>query len=423
MNNCYVKGGDFNVNKLTEHKNNFNLKYQNNEELCRVVSDLVQIDEVLRPDPTFLAKKPQVVYDNVDHINKHQLEETPVELVEVPVHTFQKKRTENLVNNAPPVNSKISHPLDHEEHYVKPGEEVIYGEPKTVRTYVDENSRRAYKGDTPTEVVRLKNAYDPNRHEEEKEVSNQYKSIPYTPVTVHKKQSPNYTDSTPKTTYVNSQPNTTYTYQQPETQPYVNSQPTTTYTYEQPQPQVEAEPYVNSQPKTTYTNEQPQPQVKAKPYVNSQPKTTYTYEQPKSQVETQPNTTYTYEQPQPQVETEPYVNSQPITTYEQPQPQTYVNSEPKTTNIENPPKPEPKTKELKYDVSRRQTVQFHNLKFDNHESETEPENRFEEPVLRRQAENGEDLSSIPPEGRVIRSRVKIKDAEGNIVEEYEEPVK
>ena len=89
-----------------------------------------------------------------------------------------------------------------------------------------------------------------------------------------------------------------------------------------------------------------------------------------------------------------------------------MNSSP--TYTQNPPQEDPKSNELRYDVSERKTVQFHNLKFDNRASETEPENRFEEPVKSRIAESGEDLESFPPEGKVIRKRIKIKDAEGNL---------
>ena len=215
MNSCYVKGGDFNVNKLNQFKDEFNMKYQANQELCQVVSDLVQIDESMRPDPTVMAKVPQVVYQNVDEINNQ-------EIVEVETNTFHKKKVEPYVhapvNAHPPVESN-SHPLDHEEHYVKPGEEVVYGEPKVVRTYVDENSRRADMGEVKTEIVRLKNAYDPNRHEEEPEVSNQYKSTPYAQPQVYKKQAPAYKSTTP-----------TYTYNQPTTT-YVNSSPSVSYTH------------------------------------------------------------------------------------------------------------------------------------------------------------------------------------------------
>ena len=369
MNNCYVKGGDFNVNKLNEHKDEFNMKYQNNPNLCQVVSDLVQIEESMRPDPTVMAKVPQVVYQNVDDLNDRE------EIVEVETNTFYKKKAEPYVHNAAPVESQTAHPLDHEEHYVKPGEEVVYGEPKVVRTYVDENSRRADKGEVKTEIVRLKNAYDPNKHEVEEEVSNQYKSTPYAGPQVYKRQAPEYKSSTP--TYVNAQPQMTYKYNQPPTTTYVNSSPNynqpTTTTYENSSPNY-------NQPTTTT-------------YVNSSP----TYNQP---------TTTTY------------VNSSP--TYAQPT-TTYVNSSP--TYTQNPPQEDPKSNELRYDVSERKTVQFHNLKFDNRASETEPENRFEEPVKSRIAESGEDLESFPPEGKVIRKRIKIKDAEGNIVEEYDEPVK
>ena len=328
LNNCYVKGGDFNVDKLNEHLNQFNQRYARNPNLCRVVSDLVQVDESMRPDPSFLARQPQVVYQEpIDFDNQNQEEVK---------NTFY-KRTEVGVNNAPPTESVQPHPLDHEEHYVKPGEEVVYGEPKVVRTYIDENSRRKDKGQNQAEIIRLKNAYDPNRHDIEPEVNTQYTSVP--PMTVYKKQaSPTYVSNTPAQTYNQAPPK-----------------------------------YVSHTPAQTYQ---------------------------------QPTTTYTYQQP--------------TTTYVEPQ-ETYVQASPAYL----PPAPkENKPKNLEYVVSERKAVEFHNLKFDNvNQSETEPENRFEEPIKSRIAEKGEDMESFPPEGKVIRKRVKIKNAEGEIIEEYDEPVK
>ena len=487
MNNCYVKGGDFNVNKLNEHKDNFNLKYQQNPELCRVVSDLVQIEEEMRPDPTVIAKEPQVIYQEYvnpeDNIDNH---------TEVAKNTFFKRQANPEVkSSSPQIDSHQPHPLDHEEHYVKPGEEVVYGEPKVVRTYIDENSRRTEKGEVKTEIVRLKNAYDPNRHDVEQPVNaqyqstfqpnNEYKSSPQPGVTVYKKQaeSPNYTNTTPtytfnaptttfvnaqpKTTFVNAQPTTNYENGQPVTTTYVEAQPTTTtyingqpvnttyveaqptITYENGQPvttYVKAEPiityengqpvttYVNAQPTITYENEQP-----VTTYVNAQPTTTYENGQPvTTYVNAQP--TITYENGQPvtttfvnaQPTTTTYVNGQPVTT-------TYVNAQPEIIYTENNEKVvssyqkveiEKEVKEttnLEYVISERQAIEFHNLKFEQNQSETEPENRFEEPVKSRIAEEGEDLESFPPEGKIIRKKIKIKNAEGEIIEEYDEPVK
>jgi serine/threonine protein kinase len=385
LNNCYVKGGDFNVDKLNEHLDQFNQRYSRNPNLCRVVSDLVQVDESMRPDPSFLARQPQVVYQEpIDLENLNQEEEVK--------NTFY-KRAEVGVNNAPPVESTQPyptesvqpHPLDHEEHYVKPGEEVVYGEPKVVRTYIDEKSRRKDKGQNQAEIVRLKNAYDPNKHDVEPEVNTQYTSVP--PMNVYKKQAPPtyvsnrpaQTYNPPTTTYVSSTPAQTYN---PPTTTYVSSTPS--QAYDQP-----TTTYVNSTPAQTYN----QPTTT---YVNSTPAQTYN----------QPTTTYTYKQP--------------TTTYVEPE-ETYVQASPAYL----PPAPkENKPKNLEYVVSERKAVEFHNLKFDNvNQSETEPENRFEEPVKSRVAEKGEDMESFPPEGKVVRKRVKIKNAEGEVIEEYDEPVK
>lgn len=437
VNNCYIKGGDFNQDKLNEHKKKFNEKYQRNPDLCRVVSDLLQIDEDKRPDPSFLARGPQVVYQEM--IDPRTLNDE-VEETKNAGFNFNKKRVE--VNNSPRVQSNQPHPLDHEEHYVKPGEEVVYGEPKVVRTYVDENTRRAQKGDVQNEVVKLKNAYDPNKHEVEPQVNTQFQSrVPPTeykstqPV-IYKKQAPTYTSEQPKqtytynqpttTTYVNSQPTTTYGNAQPVTTTYVNGQPTTiyentqpvtTYVDNQPTTYVNAQPttttYVNGQPTTTYVNTQP-----TTTYVNTEPTTTYVNGQPTTTyVNAHPTTTYVDNQPTKTT----YVNGQPVTTYTNYEPkENYVNASPTMTG--EPAKKD--SKKLEYVISERDAIEFHNLKFKNvNQSETEPENRFEEPVKSRIAESGEDMNSFPPEGKVVRKRIKIKNAEGEIVEEYDEPVK
>ena len=454
LNNCYVKGGDFNVDQLNQHKARFDQKYRENPALCRVVSDLTHVDEEMRPDPSMATKEPQVVHQEFIH---------PAEVVEhhveVNANAFNKKQANPEYKNAAPTESKAPHPLDHEEHYVKPDEEVVYGEPKLVRTYIDEKSRRAQMGDVRPEIVKLKNAYDPRRHENEPEIveyrstiqpNEEYKSTPqegYTyknPEPTYQTENPQYTYNKPTTTYVNSQPTTTYVNAEPTTTTFVNGQPTTT-TYVNGQPTTT---YVNSQPTTTtYVNGQPtSTYVNAEPttkYVNSQPTTTtYVNGQPTTTyVNSEPTTTYVNAQP-----TTTYVNGQPTTTYvnSQPTTTTYVNGQPTTTYINNQPGTtyiveEPKSnlpqevvvqaapakkqpKDLQYQISEREAIEFHNLKFDQNQSETEPENRFEEPVKSRVAEEGEDLESFPAEGKVVRKKVKIKNAEGQIVEEYDEPV-
>ena len=158
---------------------------------------------------------------------------------------------------------------------------------------------------------------------------------------------------------------------------------------------------MNGHPTTTYVNAEP-----TTTYVNGQPTTTYVNGQP---------TTTTYVNGQP---TTTYVNAEPTTTYIVEEPKSNAPFEVKVEAQVEPEKP----KDLEYVISERQAIQFHNLKFDQNQSETEPENRFEEPVKSRIAEEGEDLDSFPPEGKIIRKKIKIKNAEGDVVEEYDEPV-
>ena len=105
---------------------------------------------------------------------------------------------------------------------------ITYGKPRVVRTYVDESSRRSFRGENQTESI--------------------VNSQPMTTTTYTESHQPTYTE-----TVVNSQPmTTTYTQAQPMTTTYTQAQPTTTYTQAQP-----TTTYTQAQPTTTYTQAQP----------------------------------------------------------------------------------------------------------------------------------------------------------------------
>ena len=170
-----------------------------------------------------------------------------------------------------------------------------------------------------------------------------------------------------------------------------------------------------------------------------EPRTEYIrVEDPAPQVETVVNARVV--QPEPQVVRTEYVQAQPeqvVTEYVQAQPERvvteYVQAQPQVIRYESPqlevkstpaevkrPSLQPKNRE--YTVSQKKAIEFHDLKFESEISETDPEHIFEEPVQSRQAHDGENLENFPAEGRVVRKKVKVVDAQGNIIEEYDEAV-
>lgn len=295
-NDCYGKKGEFNVENLNGHLEEFKARYADNRPLCNVVENLVRLDEKERPDTTSAQVLGQGLEESLP----------PIEYNEVVVNAGPYKRTVETVVNSRPVGSGVHEYIeaDKNSHFVREGEHVVYGKPRVVRTYVDESSRRDYKGNEPSNI-RVQSALPP-------------------------------VQTVVRTEYVNSKP-----------QQYVQ---------------------VNSTPQT---------------YIQ-QRIVTPTYTEVKST----------------------------------PAPQTQVIQ----ANNQEASRPSKSPKNREYTISQKRAIQFHDLKFESQISETDPENRFEQPVMTRKAYHGENMEDFPTEGRVVRKRVKVVDAEGNIIEEYDEPV-
>lgn len=167
--NCYKKGGDFDKVKLKEHLGHFCERNKANFSLCNVVTNLVEYEEDVRPDTAMLLGRTQHVVKNVPapeevvHTEIVETVQTPVQPVEHVVETvhhtdgfFDRPKVE-YVQNAPPVEpmrkSYIKEIKEGPSKIQKTGENVIIGEPKIMRTYVDESSRRSYRGQDRSSLI------------------------------------------------------------------------------------------------------------------------------------------------------------------------------------------------------------------------------------------------------------------------------
>ena len=450
VNDCYEKKGEFNKEKLAKHLENFKQKYQNNPNLCHIVTDLVEVEENNRLNPSsdththgnqnkMVEMTRQELMEELanDNRNPHRklenVKSTPAppgmfldqdnEITEIGddqnhiSHNFNaKKKNTHKVNSCYPPNytnpnanniNSIASNLEYknssnpypnnttqyvqsnEKHYVLPEEEVIYSEPKIMKTYIDESSRRSYKGETQkTEVVKMQNVYDTARHEK---TVKSYAPHTYT----------NTTTTTQPHTYTNTTTTQPHTYTITSSQRQVYTTPTTQHVNlndiivnndSQNVNTVTVEKQVQSN--IQYKNMQPHVQSNIQ-YKNVQPHVQSNIQYKNVQQHVQSNIQYTNVQ---QNVHDNYVKS---------------NIQHKVVN---------KTKNLQYENDNRKSIQFQNLRFESEMSQTEPENRFEHPVENRVAESHENMDSFPAEGKVVRRRVRIKDAQGNVIKEYDEDI-
>lgn len=200
---CYKKGGEFDKKRLKQHLDRFREKHQTNYSLCNVVSNLVEYDENTRPDTNMLlGREPMVINQKPPmqmNIQKKKAQPVitqkapPVEIetIETQVEVHQQRQVENYqerqvetyqerqvetyqerqveVSKERPVQVYRGNQERQVESYqerpvqvyqerpvqtlkkspsqIKTGENVSYGEPQILRTYVDESSRRSYRGE------------------------------------------------------------------------------------------------------------------------------------------------------------------------------------------------------------------------------------------------------------------------------------
>ena len=176
--NCYKRGGDFDKVKLKEHLTEFKTRHANNYSLCNVVTNLVEYDENARPDTSMLlGRKQQIVVEQevVEDVQpQEEYKETfvnnaPQEEVVVEGENFFNAPQVTLVNNSPPMRkSQVIEVKEGPPQITKTGENVKFGEPKILRTYVDESSRRSYRGQDKSSLIVPKSPRNADRNPEEK---------------------------------------------------------------------------------------------------------------------------------------------------------------------------------------------------------------------------------------------------------------
>lgn len=176
--NCYQKGGDFDKVKLKEHLQKFREQNAENYSLCNVVTNLVEYDENVRPDTGMLLgrKKMEVIEQEVVE-NVVAPEEEPQEEVvqnipgpriykkvqEQPKETqmhgdeFFNQQVTYVQHTPPPVEptrkSQVIEVKQGPAEFTKKDETITFGEPKILRTYVDESSRRSYRGQDRSTLI------------------------------------------------------------------------------------------------------------------------------------------------------------------------------------------------------------------------------------------------------------------------------
>ena len=200
---CYKRGGKFDAQRLRYHLDRFRTRHQQNYSLCNVVTSLVEIDEDRRPDTNMLLGRKQMVNENAPaHIQEQlvitegpapenvevevevqggnflrpetevnaeaprrrsqilegddffnnpapqyvETKQEPVEIVEEVI--LQPEVVKTTVVHSTPVEVKASSP-----EIVKTGGNVIYGEPRVVRTYIDHSSKRFERGSESHQII------------------------------------------------------------------------------------------------------------------------------------------------------------------------------------------------------------------------------------------------------------------------------
>ncbi len=256
----YKPNGEFDQNRLNEHINNFNAKYQGeNPYLCTIVKTLLAPNEADRPDS-------QQFVSNLIPYDQYKAQEAQGIKVQGAV--------KNQVYSEPP------------QQDTNNGGMFTYTAP-VVHSQVQSQPQN-------DRVIINRSEHQPQATTEQYKNQGNYSNM-------------NTTQENPNVTYSYQQPNTTYTYTQAPTndQSYSNTtytyaQPTTTYSYAQPSYNyVQGEPVNYTQGTTTYVNAEPTyTQNDNVTYSYAQPTTTYSYAQPTTTYSyAQPTTTYTYAQP------------------------------------------------------------------------------------------------------------------------------
>lgn len=222
--NCYKRGGDFDKIKLKEHLEAFRNRNSTNYSLCNVVTNLVEYEEDHRPDTAMLlGRKEMVVVTKEEEV--HEKQEDVVEEQEV----VEEPEVEEEYEEAPPekleiqvVNKTTEEPVEHvvetgffqqpEVNYVqyvpppepmrksqvvevkegppeimKTGENIKIGEPKILRTYVDEGSRRSYRGEDRSTLIapksprnKVENEFNPEEKMAQMVKPQDYMNVPPT---------------------------------------------------------------------------------------------------------------------------------------------------------------------------------------------------------------------------------------------------
>ena len=322
---------------------------------------------------------------------------TVTKYVQEPTHTYVEPTPQTTyVEHRPETRYVQSTP---QTNYVEHRPETTYVQSTPQTTYVEHRPETTYVQSTPTHTTYVEQA----------------------PQTT-------YVEHTPQTTYVQSTPtHTTYTekpiestyVQTPVKSEYRSSQPTTVnsegsnITYGTPRV---VRKYVDHSSRRSFRGEdqgsttnftvQKDPHVEQIVSSYSQPQTTYVQSQPQTTttyVESQPQTTTTYVQSQPQTTTT-YVQSQPHTTTTVHQGETIVSSGYSESH-----------QQPSYHVSKKKSTTFHDAQFD------EVRNNGTTVVRSDQYENGYGTTTVG-QGKVVTRKVTVKDSEGNIIEQYDEPV-
>jgi len=189
--NCYMKGGNFNKVKLKEHLDTFKQRNANNYSLCNVVTNLVEYEEDVRPDTGMLLGRKQMTVVHQEVIEPEPEPEVVEEIVNAsPPLVYKKVQEEpkstvlqgdNFFNNPPvtyvqnvaPIEparkSQVIEVKEGVPEIAKTGEKVTIGEPKILRTYVDESSRRSYRGQDRSTLIAPKSPRNQDYNPEEKQ--------------------------------------------------------------------------------------------------------------------------------------------------------------------------------------------------------------------------------------------------------------
>ena len=369
MKDCYGKKGTFNKDKLNNHLNNFRQKYGHNQSLVNVVSSLVETDEAARPDTNLMLNRRQANYVNAP---PPQQEVQPEE----EIIGFNNRRNDNNVQSSgPPVAPPPVERVEVVKETPQPVTKVVETQP--VENVVEGDD--FFSNPTPT-YYQPQGEYVPNQqYEPAQTFQAPVKQTYVQPVTYEQP-------------VVYEQP--VQTYQRPATTTYTEvkaSQPSVTssntegsVTYGKPRV---VRTYVDHSSRRSFKNE------------SQTPSTTV--------VHSTPNTTYVQSTPQRVV-----VSNEPVETVtEYRPPATTI-----VTRVEAAPSSDFKKKSAVFqDATFEENVDM--------EYQDQPYQGQTETYVQSAPQPVVVSNQAPPQGgRVVRRTVVVRDAEGNVLEQYEEPV-